>query len=185
MEEWRDVAGYNGKYQVSCNGNVRSFTKWKNGNNLKKHVDGHGYYIVMLVGSGRNDVRRRFVHRLVAEAFIDNPNNLAEVNHIDGVKTNNVVSNLEWVSRDENIQHAVRTGLIPYKKGAEHYCARSVIQKDKDGNIVRIWGCIADIKRELGYATNGIVCCCRKKPKYHTAYGYIWEYATEQQRDVI
>ena len=183
MEEWRDVNGYNGKYQISSNGNVRSFSKWKNGNMLKKFVDGHGYYIVMLVGSGRGDVRRKFVHRLVAETFIENPNNLIEVNHIDGVKTNNMVSNLEWVSRDENIQHAVRTGLIKYKIGAENRCARGVVKKDKNGNVVRMWGCIADVRRELGYATNGIVCCCQKKPKYKTAYGYIWEYLDEQFRD--
>lgn len=176
MEVWKDIEGYNGKYQVSNYGNVRSFSKWKNGRLLKFGTNSHGYYTVNLVKDGRKSVKIVSVHRLVAMAFIENPGMVREVNHIDGDKKNNRVDNLEWVDRYENIRHAVRTGLIPYKRGAENCRARAVIQKDKDGNVVREWGCIADICRELGYVANGIICCCRKKPKYHTAYGYIWEY---------
>lgn len=176
MEIWKDIEGFNGKYQVSNLGNVRSFSKWKNGGLLKPGTNGGGYFFVQLVKSGRNDISIRVIHRLVATAFIENPNNLPEVNHIDGNKKNNNVENLEWVSRERNIQHAFDIGLIPKKIGKLNPNAKTVLQKDKNGNIVKIWNSVADIHREKGYATNGIICCCNKKPKYHTAYGYIWEY---------
>lgn len=176
MEVWKDIDGYNGKYQVSNLGNVRSFSRWKNGGLLKPGINTNGYYSVNLVKDGRKNTQLINIHRLVAMTFLDNPKGLREVNHKDGNKLNNAVDNLEWVDRFENIRHAVRTGLIPYKSGADNCNARAVVQKTKDGKVVREWGCIADIHRELGFATNGIVCCCRKKPKYHTAYGYIWEY---------
>ena len=176
MEIWKDIKGFNGKYQVSNYGNVRSFTKWKNGALLKFGKTTTGYYWVNLVKNGRREIIQERVHRLVAKAFIENPHNLPEVNHIDGNKLNNRVENLEWVSRNRNIQHAVEIGLIPIRYGKDRPNAKTVLQKDKEGNVIKIWGSVADIHREKAYSTNSIICCCNKKPKYKTAYGYIWEY---------
>lgn len=176
MEIWKDIEGYNGKYQISNNGNVRSFSKWKNGDFLRFGMTTTGYYYVNLVVDGRRKIKQERVHRLVAKAFLDNPNNLPEVNHIDGNKLNNNVNNLEWVSRNQNIQHAYDTKLIPKFYGKRHPLSKQIVQKRKDGSVVKVWGSLADINRQTGYAMNGIICCCKKKPRYHTAYGFIWEY---------
>lgn len=176
MANWKDIDGYNGKYQISDEGEVRSFSRWKNGKLLKKGMTTTGYFHVNLVGTGRGDIKQKVIHRLVAKAFIPNPLNLPEVNHIDGNKLNNNVDNLEWVSREENIQHAYRIGLIPRRIGVERSNAKTVLQKDKNGTLIKEWDSVASIHREKGYSTNSIVCCCNKKPKYHTAYGFKWEY---------
>ena len=114
-ERWKDIKGYKGMYQVSNHGFVRS---WKNGGHGKRDKPkeigrlGNGEYnMVALCNEG--DSRSETVHRIVAEAFIPNPENKPCVNHIDGNKKNNHVSNLEWCTYSENINHAVETGLIP------------------------------------------------------------------------
>ena len=110
-EEWRIIADFP-NYEVSNYGEVRRV--WKNHTNLKATaVNGFGYEIVHLSRNGEN--KHRPIHRLVAAAFIDNPDNLPEVNHIDGDKLNNCVSNLEWVSRSQNMKHAYSIGLGRWK----------------------------------------------------------------------
>ena len=123
-EIWKDIPGYEGLYQVSNLGNVKSLYGW-NGRRyierekvLKKGV-GHSvanYYreVVVLVKSRKK--KTCMVHRLVAEAFLPNKNNLSEVNHIDGNPLNNNVENLEWCTHKENITHAIETGLMHYYK---------------------------------------------------------------------
>lgn len=110
-EIWEDIKGWEGKYQVSNLGRVKSLprTTIRNGHIanvygriLKQRINQDGYYSVSLGNSPRVPYR---VHRLVAEAFIDNKHGLAQVNHIDGNKTNNLVSNLEWVSQLDNFIH--------------------------------------------------------------------------------
>ena len=111
-EEWRDVAGYEGLYQVSNLGRVKSLAKkvW-NGKTyynkqelvMKPSMMTIGYYCVTLT---RNAIQeKKYIHRLVAEAFIPNPHNYAEVDHIDANPTNNDVSNLRWVTHEENMRH--------------------------------------------------------------------------------
>lgn len=109
-EIWKDISGYEGIYQVSSNGNVRSL-KYGKERILKPFSNGTGYLSVDLCCECIEDYRR--IHRLVAEAFIPNPNNLPFINHKDGIKTNNVVSNLEWCTPSENVKHAYKTGLAP------------------------------------------------------------------------
>ena len=123
MEEWRDVVGYEGFYQVSSLGNVRSIDRFYlskrgkkvpvKGVDLKQHVNRDGYMELCIQRNSRNRIVR--VHRLVAEAFIPNLDGKPEVNHINGVKTDNRVCNLEWCTGEENTAHAVRTGLVKYE----------------------------------------------------------------------
>ena len=87
---------------------------------LKKETDRHGYVRVKITFDGRKDNRLVSIHRLVANAFIPNPDHKPDVNHIDGNKSNNDVSNLEWCTKSENIQHAMRTGLKPPVYGEHH-----------------------------------------------------------------
>lgn len=110
MEEiWKDIKGFEGLYQVSNYGNVRSL-KYRSWDLRKPHPDKDGYPTIFL--HINNTRYRRFIHRIVAESFIDNPNHLPCVNHIDGNKSNNHVTNLEWVTHKENTIHAVKTGLM-------------------------------------------------------------------------
>lgn len=109
MEKWRDIPGYEGFYQVSDLGNVRSirFNKIRN----MKSWDSHGYRAVELcMNNNRYTVG---IHRLVALTFIPNPENKPEVNHKDRNKSNNNVENLEWVTQSENVAHAYRHGVEP------------------------------------------------------------------------
>jgi len=108
-EIWKDVVGYEGYYEVSDMGNVRRKGKNKN---LYKYIHRDGYEKVTL--SMNCNIKSFTVHRLVACAFIDNPNQKEQVNHINGIKNDNAVSNLEWATRSENSIHAVKTGLTDY-----------------------------------------------------------------------
>ena len=103
----KDVCGYEGLYKVDENGNVFSV---RNNKLLKRMMFPSGYeYVHLCNGKGKTKLFR--VHRLVAETFIPNPNNLPEVNHKDGDKLNNNVKNLEWCTNLENMRHSVETGL--------------------------------------------------------------------------
>lgn len=121
-EEWKDIKGFEGYYQVSNLGQVRSVERYKNNHKklqlvkscvLKTFEHQKGYLVVKLC---KNNIKtHKRLHRLVAEAFIPNPKNKPQVNHIDGNKKNNIVSNLEWCNGSYNILHAYKTGLIHSK----------------------------------------------------------------------
>jgi hypothetical protein len=108
MEEWKTVPGTNDKIEVSNMGRVRSWLRG-DGRILKTQKDSKGYHRLR-VTIDRQKMSFK-LHRIVAGAFIDNPDNLPQVNHIDGNKDNNVVSNLEWVSNRDNAHHAIANGL--------------------------------------------------------------------------
>jgi len=119
-EVWKDIQGYP-KYQVSNFGRVRSYMRnreWV----LKSDLNSMGYYRTDLKKDGLR--KRYFNHRLVAQTFIHNAENKPCINHIDGNKLNNHVSNLEWCTFSENSKHAYKTGLVPYSllgsKGEKH-----------------------------------------------------------------
>lgn len=121
QEIYKDVLGYEGLYQVSNFGNVLSLKRYRpNGQIIQKkdkskRNDGKGYYTVSL---WKNNIEKNiYIHRLVIEAFVSKIPAKMEVNHIDGIKTNNNLSNLEIVTRSGNIQHAYKTGLIREKLG--------------------------------------------------------------------
>ena len=125
MEEtWKDIKGYEGRYQVSNMGRVKTINRHKSDGRIQKEkiriseIDHRGYEFVLLYNE--NGYKRYSVHVLVANAFIPNPNNKPQINHIDGNKINNIANNLEWVTASENQMHAIRNGLSKPKRGEEH-----------------------------------------------------------------
>lgn len=124
-EIWKDIEGYEGLYQVSNLGRVKSLSKKRGFGEqkekvLKPWITNLGYCTVTLYKNSLSQIKR--VHRLVAEAYIPNPENKETVNHIDGNKQNNTVENLEWNTQSENINHSIKTGLVshsPYVSGAK------------------------------------------------------------------
>jgi hypothetical protein len=127
VETWKPVVGYEGLYEVSDMGRVRSLDKWcpigrygrvKKKGRILKLDQRHGYMRIMLQNGVRAEKFCSAVHRLVAQAFIPNPMGKCQVNHIDGNKANNTVSNLEWCTPKENMQHAIKTGLKVYHRKA-------------------------------------------------------------------
>lgn len=143
MEIWKDII-QNTRYQISNNGRVKSKARVVNHARcgkvsvkeriLKPATDAKGYLRVALAKDG--SLKTFKVHRLVADAFVDNHKNNPQVNHINGIKTDNRFDNLEWVTNRENAQHAVDNGLWNYKKGHEHH--RSKLNKDAVDILVRM-----------------------------------------------
>lgn len=177
-EIWKDIKGYEGLYQASNLGRIRSFPRRGTHCNsvkvLKSNKNHKGYLTLSLT---KNCKRKTVsVHRIVALTFIPNPNNLPQINHKDGNKLNNNVENLEWVTNYDNMQHSIKLGLRKnsYKKGKEHFKSVIVNQYDLEHNFIKQWYCVNDIERKLGFNNKNICACCRKKRP--TAYGYIWEY---------
>lgn len=129
MKEFKDVKGYEDLFKVSKDGEVLS----KRTNRiLKLQISPSGYLVFSTKIGGRQGITKLFrVHRVVADTFIDNPENKPFVNHIDGNKLNNNVTNLEWVTAKENTRHAVEIGLINNQKQYDHYrCKFSREQRD-------------------------------------------------------
>lgn len=182
-EIWKDIFGYEGFYQISNLGNVRSLGRTvKNKASKtrdeyyvsikskypKQHKSIDGYLRVDLCKDRGH--KNFLVHRLVALHFIPNPGMLDQVNHIDGDKTNNCVENLEWCTQVENAVHAVETGLFkPHNE-------RRVVGTDDNGNKV-YFKSAAEAGRTLSINSGSINSVCTKhNPHRHTAGGYKWEY---------
>jgi len=169
MEEWRDIPGYEGKYQVSNNGNVRSlYHRSKQRIKLLKTTAHHkGYKVISLCPINGCPRKWYQVHRLVAMAFIPNQNNKPEINHKDGNKHNNSVSNLEWVTYSENTVHGWANGLMK-----SH--GKKVAQFTLDNSFLRTIESAAKADRLLHLSPGSISDCCSGKQK--TAGGYKWRY---------
>ena len=178
-EVWKDIEGYEGKYQVSNLGRVKSlsFSHTNQEKVLKGTPSNWGYLKVELYSNGKGKIF--YIHRLVANAFIPNPETKSQVNHIDGNKTNNVASNLEWCSPGENQSHAIKHGLrepspMTGRKGKLNPNSKAILQYDLDGNFIKRWDSISDASRYFGRGHSSISLCLIGKNK--TAYGFKWEY---------
>lgn len=175
-EEWRPIEGYEDLYEVSnlgrvrSHGSIRSVKPWNN------------YCVAKLYRNG--NCKTAYVHRLVAKAFIPNPQNKHFVNHKDGDKRNNHADNLEWCTRQENEIHAWKHGLkerIRQTSRANAIIARThvdnkipVTQYSMNGSPIMNWPSAADAMREIGVDASAISKCCRGK--LNQTGGYLWRY---------
>ena len=166
MEHWKAIAGYEGLYEVSDQGRVKSL-KYGKEKILKQQKTHGGYLRVFLYKDGH--VKMLKVHRLVSEAFIPNPNNLETVNHKDEVKTNNTVSNLEWMSRKDNINYGTHN-----KRVAEALSKQVQMFDKKTGELLATFPSTMEAERVTEIAQSNICSCCKGKLK--SAHGYIWRY---------
>ena len=174
-EEWRDVAGYEGLYQVSSEGRVKSLErKVPKGYGertvkeriLKPKTNRYGYLIVGLYASGKR--KMFFVHRLVCQAFHDNPENKLDVNHINENKTDNRACNLEWSTRKENCNHGTRNVRMAIAK------SRPIAQYTLNGKLLKVWPSAKEVGSQTGFSRGNI--CKAANGNYKQAYGFIWRY---------
>lgn len=173
QEVWRPVKHYENVYLVSNLGNV----KRKSTNIILKAVNnGSNYWGVSLCVKSK--AVRVYVHRIVAESFIPNPENKAEVNHIDGDRSNNSLANLEWVTRSENHHHRYKIlkqdGVNKGKTGILNWRSKVIYQKDLAGSIINMFHGSGDAEKSTGIKRRMI----SKAAKYEKMYnGFLWSYA--------
>lgn len=184
MEIWKDIAGYENKYQVSNHGRVRSINYNNTGQMkiLKPYPSHGGYLVVTLCKEGKRTKKR--LHRLVAEAFLENPDNKPEVNHIDGDKTNNYASNLEYMTCKENIRHAWDNGLCEEVRELSRQSI--IIAQESRKKSVRcittntIYDSVVNAARQTGATRQNIDKCCKGERKsagkLPDGTKLIWEY---------
>ena len=175
-EEWRDVVGYEGLYQVSNQGRVKSLERkvphCSGGERIQKErilkqaTTYNGYLLVSLCAGGKP--KKVTVHRLVCEAFHKNHENKPCVNHIDENKTNNAASNLEWCTYEENNNHGT------HKERVAKSLSKPVAQCTKEGGLVKTWSSLTEIGKQTGFSIGNISQVTNGNRKQ--AYGFIWKY---------
>jgi hypothetical protein len=171
METWKNIEGYEGSYQVSNEGRVKS-CKFGKEKILKPRKDTNGYLQVNLCKDGKPVWK--LVHRLVAEAFLPNPNNYEQVNHKDECKTNNNVDNLEWCDKKYNCNFGTRNQRSAEKRRNDPKQSRRVDQIDpQTGEVVRQWKSTNECGRN-GYSQSAVSACAIGKYKQYK--GYVWKY---------
>ena len=163
-EIWRDIEGYKGKYQVSNMGRVKSLNYRNTGKEkiMKPHDNGKGYLRVELCKEGKGKQCR--INRLVAQAFLENPDNLPEVNHKDEDKANNCVENLEWCTSQYNMEYSF---------------AKAIIGIDKVSGLIVEFPSLMEAERQTGIS-NKYICDCLKGRR-NSAGGFYWIYADESE----
>lgn len=184
MEVWENIKGYENVYQVSNCGQVRrignytnqSEFSWESGHILKPANNSKGYYFVNL--SLNNKISRKYVHRLVAETFIQNPENKPTVNHINCDRSDNRVENLEWASYRENNDYSIQIMKKAGNSKRNNKLSRVVQQLDLQGNVLKEYPSYREAERQTGI--NGIDKVCSGAKYRKTAGGYKWRYKENQ-----
>ena len=180
MEVWKDIKDYEGIYQVSNRGNIRSLDRevvYSNGTvrnhkgvEMKPSIDKDGYLRVNLSRNGKKS--RFFIHRLVGMAFIPNEEDKPAINHKDGVKDNNEVSNLEWATHSENVTHAFETGLNTPHDGGTSIPVNKV---DKYTNkIIKKYTSISSASRDTGHSIQRIIANANTESGSYC--DFVWRY---------
>ena len=180
-EMWKDIKGFEDRYQISSEGRVRSLARkfidnsgrWQNIKEriLKLKTDKDGYKVIGIRDdSGKQKYFR--VHRLVCEAFIPNPDDKPQVNHIDEDKSNNRICNLEWCTCTENNNHGTRTARAI--KNTAKALSKMVGQYTLDGELVKVFQSTHEAERQTGFNHQNISAVANGKSQ--TAYNYIWRY---------
>ena len=184
MELWKPIKNYEGLYAVSNTGKIKRLRFINNKTNKSQITDkilqlnNGGYLTVSLSKNGKQ--KSYLVHRIVADAFMENPKKLKEINHIDGNKCNNNLENLEWCTREHNMREAFKNGLwkSPNKNkfGGNSLKAKKVAMIDKDTNkVLKVFNSIIDGEKYCNSNSSGAISsCCKGKRKL--AHGYKWEY---------
>lgn len=185
-EIWKPVKGFEELYEISSEGRLKSYKRNSSGKMLKLTNQNGDYLRVVLQGVGKQR-KSISIHRLVAEHFIPNPDNLPEVNHIDGNKQNNSVGNLEWCSREYNAMHSRKmhpdqlNGMIMFNKYGR---PDPILQISKSGEVLRWFPSGAEAARETGICQRNILRVANHTPfkpghERKTAGGYIWRFERE------
>lgn len=177
-EIWKDVVGYEGYYQVSNLGRVKSVLRKVNHRKwfrtideriLKQHAN-KDLHLRMALSKNDNNSKHYYVHRIVAQAFLPNPNNYPIINHKDENPFNNRVDNLEWCTHKYNINYGTRTERANIKR------YKKVNQYTLDNKLIKEWESLTAVNdNNCNFLVNGIVRCCKGQVK--TYKGFIWRYA--------
>jgi NUMOD4 motif. len=182
MEKWKDIKGYEGLYQVSNMGNIKSLGRYvqDRGNTyyIKEkmkifHAKANDYGRLQLYKNGKP--KNVYAHRLVAEAFLPNTQNKKTVNHKNGIKTDNRVENLEWATYSENNIHAIETGLNGSEQRRNCKGSIAVEQYDEEMRLIARHPSMREAERNTGVDATSIGHGIRKGWKYG---GFIWKYAS-------
>ncbi len=192
-EEWREIEGFNGRYEVSNSGKIRSVEREVKLGNTKRTVEekelqqfikGNGYKSVKIYKEGRQFTF--YVHRLVALSFCEGYFRNADVNHKDGNKTNNKASNLEWCTRSENQIHSVKVlhnKIGNMGKFGRKWNSKPIVQLSMEGEKVRDWTSAFEVQRILGLSESAIRKCLygdkQKGRRSYQSQGYKWVYAKD------
>lgn len=185
-DEWHDIPMFYGYYQINKSGSIKSLPRSVRCGNgrfrkttekiLNPTIDKDGY---RNVGMNKPNFRGTYrVHRLLAQIFIPNTENKPQVNHKDGNRLNNSLSNLEWATSSENVTHGFRClGRIhPLlgKTGSLCHLSKKVNQYDLDGNFIKQWDSATDAANFYGACKSGISSCCNAVNE--TSIGFVWKY---------
>jgi len=169
---WRCCPAYSENYEVSNTGLIRNK---HTGYALKPSVDKKGYLRARL--SRKNIKKSVRIHRMVAIAFIPNPNILPQVNHKDGDKNNNSVSNLEWSTNSDNMKHAIANRLTRHVENAGRPRRAVIARHKKTKELYKRYSSIAEAEADTAVIKGNITACCKGRKK--SCGGYIWEYESE------
>lgn len=193
MEEiWKEIPGFEGLYEVSNIGRVRSLDRFvidayyskghiQKGRIHKNTLSKAGYYTTSL--TDKNKIKKHYyIHRLVASAFIPNPNNYPVINHIDENPRNNSVDNLEWCTQKHNISSGTvpdritQTAIDHKKKTA----AKAIDQYTLDGEYIATYKSAGEVERRYGWFATSVYSCARGYRGKKTAYGFVWKFADDK-----
>lgn len=173
-EIWKDITGFIGLYKISNMGRIKSIQQCKEGKIRKTYIKNNGYEQIDLYDLNHNR-KKYYVHRLVAQVFIPNPENKPEVNHKDGDISNNNVNNLEWVTSFENT-HAGKTPENMSKAQKLKRTCKPVQQYDMEGTFIKEYVSASEAGRELNLCASAITKVCKRVKYFNSCGGYIWRY---------